>query len=210
VKIAQTLDGFIAGEYHQRMQISCSEASQWVHRLRSRVDAIAIGGGTAVSDNPQLNVRGVPGHSPQRIVVCRGTQLPAELRMFQDGGAPCLVYSRDPQKALPAKVQEWPSSLFEEAWLQLLKQLGEQGFHRVLLEAGATMAGLVLQSPQLWNRFLLLTSPILLGKGLPWNSTLGKDWIDSLHLSRFELIGSDYLAEFENVHRNHSSSRSNP
>lgn len=210
VKIAQTLDGFIAGEQGQRTQISCPEVSTWVHRLRSRVDAIVVGGGTARNDNPQLNVRGVPGHSPMRIIVCGTSEIPPTLQMFQDGGAPCLVYSQGPQKALSAPVQIWPAPAFPEAWQGLMTQLGAMGYHRVLLEAGATMAGLVLSDSRLWNRFLLLTAPTFLGKGLAWNSSLCKDWIDSLHLSRFDLIGSDFLAEFANVHGNHSVSRSHP
>lgn len=210
VKIAQTLDGFIAGEHRERTQISGAEASQWVHRLRARVDAIIVGGGTALHDDPRLNVRGVPGHSPQRIVVCGSTPLSPQLKMFQDGGAPCLVYSRGPQNLLPATVQSWPSPDFAESWIALLQQLGEAGYHRVLLEAGATMAQLVLCDVRLWNRFLLMTAPRFLGKGLPWSAALGQTWIDSLHLSRFELVGTDYLAEFENVHGNHSGPRSNP
>jgi len=143
-----------------------------------------------------------------RIILNGTSQLPASLLLFHDGEAATLVYSRVPQNALSAAEQQlWPSEVFADAWLSLLKQLGDLGFHRILLESGARMAGLMLPDIRLWNRFLLLTASKLLGRGLPWSRDLPDDWNHSLHLSRFERIDCDFLVEFDHVYRNNSSSR---
>ena len=214
VKIAQSLDGFIAGAQRERTQITGAVTGEWVHRLRARVDAIAVGGGTALHDDPQLTVRGIPGNNPMRILVCSRTELPLNLKLFQDHAAPTLVYSKHPQTALSGceqvQVETWSAPEFAEAWLGLLARLGAQGFHRVLFEAGAKMAKLLLEDARLYNRLLLLTAPKLLGEGLPWERDIAPTWKDCLHLSRFELVDCDFLVEFEHVHRNNSSDRHNP
>jgi diaminohydroxyphosphoribosylaminopyrimidine deaminase/5-amino-6-(5-phosphoribosylamino)uracil reductase len=214
VKIAQSLDGFIAGPRGERTQITCPETSLWVHRLRARVDAIAVGGGTVRHDDPQLTVRGVEGNNPFRIIVTRSAQMDSRHKILCDGEGPTLVYSQEPPDDLlsspQVQMKQWPGSSFSEAWLAILKDLGAQGFHRVLFEAGATMAGLLLHDSRLWNRFYLLTAPKILGEGLGWKSQIIPNWKDSLHLSRFEVIGCDFLTEFENVHGNHTSSRTRP
>jgi len=208
VKFAQSLDGYIAGPLGERTQITGLQTAEWVHRFRARVDAIVIGGGTAQHDDPQLTVRGVPGNHPVRIVMHRRSVLSENLHVFQDHLAPTILYARSQNLVLPEAVQcmPWPSDDFSAAWRALLAELGAQGFHRILLEAGAAMARMVLSEPWAWNRLLLLTAPKILGKGLDWKGGMAQGWNESLHLSRFELIGNDYLAEFANVHGNHSSS----
>jgi len=200
VKIAQSLDGFIAGVLRERTQITGAVTGEWVHRLRARVDAIAVGGGTALHDDPLLTVRGVVGNNPMRIVVCSRTELPVNLKLFHDQAAPTMVYSRLPQSALSGcehvQLETWSAPEFAEAWLGLLARLGAQGFHRVLFEAGAKMAKLLLEDPRFFNRLLLLTAPKLLGEGLPWERELVPTWKDGLHLSRFELVDCDFLTEF--------------
>lgn len=210
VKIAQTLDGYIAGPRGERTQISCPKANAWVHRLRARVDCITVGAGTALHDDPQLTVRGTQGNNPLRIVVSRHTQLPPHLKLFQDQEAESWVYSLSPQLALAGIEKRWPCEDFSIAWLSLLSELGSLGMHRVLFEAGSHMASLLLSDARLWDRFLLLTSPFFLGDGLRWGQGLPPNWKDSLRLSRFESIDCDFLAEFEHVYGNHTSTRNHP
>lgn len=209
IKIAQTLDGFIAGPKGERTQISCPEASQWVHRLRARVDIIAVGGGTVRHDDPLLTVRGVPGHSPRRLIVSRSGDLPAHAKTLSDLSATTLLFSANDSSFSWSNIPRipWGHETFAESWQDLLQKLGSEGTHRILVEAGATLAGLFLPNSTLWNRFLLLTSPIFLGEGVSWSSSIGKDWKDGLRLSRFGNLGHDFLAEFEHVYRDHTSGR---
>jgi diaminohydroxyphosphoribosylaminopyrimidine deaminase/5-amino-6-(5-phosphoribosylamino)uracil reductase len=68
LKIAQTMDGFIANSDKTPFKITSEESQIELHRLRSFCDVVVIGGGTFRSDNPQLTVRKVAGANPQRII----------------------------------------------------------------------------------------------------------------------------------------------
>lgn len=210
VKIAQSLDGFIAGPNGERTQITGEDTARWVHHFRARVDAIVIGSGTLRHDNPQLTVRNVPGNNPNRIILCKSGLVDPGMHLFNDGEAPTLLYVQKNRmhfaESSRVQVMEWRGEDFASAWHSLLEELGRQGYHRVLVEAGATIASLLLGGTAHWNRFFLLTAPKILGEGLAWRSGLPIKWKDSLHLSRFEGIGCDFLTEFENVHGNHSGS----
>ena len=81
VKIAQSLDGAVAAADGTSQWITSQESRAHAHEIRSRVDAILVGTGTALSDDPRLNARGSDGmeleHQP-RPVVLGATELPAE------------------------------------------------------------------------------------------------------------------------------------
>lgn len=209
VKIAQSLDGYIAGTHRQRIQLTGEKTGLWVHHQRALADAILVGGGTLRYDDPSLTVRQVPGNHPVRIVVNGDRELSSRNRLFQDHAAPTRVFSRAEQPQLPDEicVQRWPDSRFAPSWEWLVTQLGQEGMHRILFELGATVAGFLLPQHALWNRFFLLTAPKLLGEGLNWNVNLPANWKDGLYLSRFEPIGCDFLTVFEHVYRDHSDSR---
>jgi diaminohydroxyphosphoribosylaminopyrimidine deaminase/5-amino-6-(5-phosphoribosylamino)uracil reductase len=84
LKSAQTLDGFIALNSGESKWISCDESRKRAHLLRHEFDAVLIGSGTAIKDDPQLTVRNVPGRNPKRIVLDSELNLPVNLKMFND------------------------------------------------------------------------------------------------------------------------------
>ena len=71
VKIAQTMNGFIAKADRSPLKITGDESQVELHRLRSFCDAVVVGGGTFRADNPQLNVRLVDGASPEKFIFTR-------------------------------------------------------------------------------------------------------------------------------------------
>jgi diaminohydroxyphosphoribosylaminopyrimidine deaminase/5-amino-6-(5-phosphoribosylamino)uracil reductase len=71
LKIARTMDGFIANSDRTPLKITGEESQTELHRLRSFCDAVVVGGGTFRYDNPQLTVRNVRGANPQRIIFSR-------------------------------------------------------------------------------------------------------------------------------------------
>lgn len=83
LKIAQTLDGFIALKNGESKWITCEESRRRTHRLRSEYDAVLIGKATALSDNPQLTVRSVTGNNPLRVVCDTNLSLPSDLDIFK-------------------------------------------------------------------------------------------------------------------------------
>jgi diaminohydroxyphosphoribosylaminopyrimidine deaminase/5-amino-6-(5-phosphoribosylamino)uracil reductase len=93
LKWAETSDGFMGSGSAVRLLISGEETNKLVHTWRAAEDAILIGAGTAVLDDPLLNVRLVEGHSPLRIIIDVSAQLPAGLKMFNDG-QPVVVVNK--------------------------------------------------------------------------------------------------------------------
>lgn len=85
LKWAETADGFMGSGSAERLFISGEETNKLVHTWRAAEDAILIGAGTAVLDDPLLNVRLVEGPSPLRIIIDVSRQLPDDLKMFGDG-----------------------------------------------------------------------------------------------------------------------------
>ncbi|HXH99493.1 MAG TPA: bifunctional diaminohydroxyphosphoribosylaminopyrimidine deaminase/5-amino-6-(5-phosphoribosylamino)uracil reductase RibD [Sphingobacteriaceae bacterium] len=82
LKWAQTSNGFFAPADGSQKWISSPEAKRLVHRWRAEEDAVLVGKNTALSDNPQLNVRKWKGKNPVRIVIDRHLQLPQHLHLF--------------------------------------------------------------------------------------------------------------------------------
>jgi len=93
-KYAMTLDGQIATKAGDSHWISSEEARRWVHRLRSQVDAIMVGVGTVLADDPQLTVRLVDvSRQPLRVVIDPRGETPPSARVRSDG-LPTLFVTR--------------------------------------------------------------------------------------------------------------------
>jgi diaminohydroxyphosphoribosylaminopyrimidine deaminase/5-amino-6-(5-phosphoribosylamino)uracil reductase len=93
LKWAETADGKVAGPGGRRMQISGPGSSKLVHRLRANSDAIVVGIGTVLSDDPLLTPRDVPlRHKPLRIVLDRGLRIPPQSQLVRTArGWPTVV-----------------------------------------------------------------------------------------------------------------------
>ena len=84
LKVAQTSDGFIAKQDGTSKWISSSASRKTVHRLRSEYDAVVVGRGTAVLDDPKLTVRSVHGRNPFRVLIDGKLRTPLDAAMFND------------------------------------------------------------------------------------------------------------------------------
>src|SRR5450631_692269 len=90
-QIGQSLDGRIATESGHSKYINGPGGLDHLHRLRALVDAVVVGVGTAIADDPQLTVRRVAGPQPARVVIDPRGRLSADARMFADNGARRLL-----------------------------------------------------------------------------------------------------------------------
>ncbi len=144
-KYAATLDGRSAAADGTSRWITGESARADVHRLRAEVDAVLVGVGTVLADDPQLTVRPDPGRQPLRVVLDRTGRTPPSARVH-DGAAETLVLDAPPREALVA--------------------LQERGVVSVLLEGGPTLAGAFL-AEGLVDRVVGYVAPALLGDGLP-------------------------------------------
>lgn len=181
VKMATTLDGRIADPDGASKWITGRKARAFVHHLRSMYDAVVIGAGTAVKDDPRLNVRLVRGRDPVRM--CLDPQLDSVRRgarlVDSDGGRTVYVCSpgRPRSKAelaisLGADVWEIPESgdgLDLEAFLT---RAASEGLLSLLVEGGAATVTSLVRS-RLVDKLYLFTAPKLMGGGLSWLGDAG-------------------------------------
>jgi riboflavin-specific deaminase-like protein len=169
-QLGQSLDGRIATDTGNSHYINGLEALRHLHRLRALVDAVIVGVGTVIADDPRLTVRhGVARQSgaagPARIVIDPNGRLPTSARMLADDGAPIYViqdrsHPRPPSVtpiSLPAR-----QGLFDPR--DIVAAVAALGFRRLLVEGGAATISAFLAAGAI-NRLHLCVAPLVIGSG---------------------------------------------
>ena len=168
-QIGQSLDGRIATATGHSKYINGPAGLDHLHRLRSLVDAVVIGVGTAVADDPQLTVRRVAGPHPARVVIDPKGRLPPSAKMFtKDGVRRLLVTAEGATCSLASEVEvvALPSVGGRIAPPAILAALAERGLRRILIEGGADTVSSFLTAGCL-DRLHVVVAPIILGAGRP-------------------------------------------
>lgn len=173
-KVARTADGFAGGAGGARIAVSCPDASEWVHRERARYDAIMLGIGTVLADDPLLTVRlpGLEMRSPVRVVLDSGLRLPLASRLVRGAeSVPVWVVATEdaPVEAevrlTAAGVEVMRVSRADDGHLDLgeaLRLLAARGITRIFSEGGPTV-GERLALAGFADEVVLSTSPKPLG-----------------------------------------------
>ena len=174
-KAAMTLDGRINSPPESRW-ITSEASRQDAMKLRSRVQAILVGGGTVRVDDPQLTVRGVsPSSQPLRVVWTRSGQLPASARIFTDEFRDRTIVLRGISLG------------------SALRELGSREIASVLIEGGGRVLGEAFDA-SLVDEVCFYMAPILVGGAIPVTSGRGvRDNEHAVRLSsvQFKRIGSE-------------------
>ncbi len=168
-QIGQSLDGRVATNSGHSHYINGPAGLAHLHRLRAIVDAVVVGVGTALADDPQLTVRRVAGPNPARVVIDPGARLPAGAKMFARDGVRCLVMTaHDAKPQLPAEIEivRLPSLQRRIAPEAILSALSERGLRRILIEGGAETVSRFLAAGCL-DRLHVVVAPIIIGTGRP-------------------------------------------
>jgi riboflavin-specific deaminase-like protein len=168
-QIGQSLDGRIATPTGHSHYINGPAGLAHLHRLRALVDAVVVGVGTAVADDPQLTVRRVAGPNPVRVVLDPNGRLPAKARLLADDGVRRLIVTAgDTKPAVPSGVEVVtpPNADGQIAPAAILAALAERGIRRVLIEGGADTVSRFLAARCL-DRLHVVVAPIILGSGRP-------------------------------------------
>lgn len=146
VKLALTVDGRTAAPDGTSRWITGDAARADAHELRRRSDAILVGSGTVLADDPRLTVRNdpVPPRQPVRIVLDRRGRVPAGAALFS-GDGDVVVYTGDPAAAALAGWRAAGAAVVEVRDPQplhpILEDLGARGVLQLLVEGGPTVAG---------------------------------------------------------------------
>jgi diaminohydroxyphosphoribosylaminopyrimidine deaminase/5-amino-6-(5-phosphoribosylamino)uracil reductase len=195
----QSIDARIATPSGHSHYINGTAALAHLHRLRALVDAVVIGVGTALADDPQLTVRRVAGPNPARVIVDPNGRLRATARVLAaDGTRRLVVTTASMPSALPADVEIVPLKAEggELVPMAIVAALAARGLRRVLVEGGAGTVSRFLAAGCL-DRLHILIAPIILGGGRP---SLTLPPIERLEQAvrapmRVHLLGSDVLLD---------------
>jgi diaminohydroxyphosphoribosylaminopyrimidine deaminase/5-amino-6-(5-phosphoribosylamino)uracil reductase len=172
-KAACSLDGRIATVGGESQWLTGPAARTLGHRLRHRVDAIVVGIGTVLADDPQLTARlpRRPGRDPIRLVLDSRLRLPLAARMLHlDSEAPTWVATTNqaPQETIRAlegtgaQVLVLPGDAGRVSLLALLEELGARQVQSLLVEGGAETLGAFFDQ-RLVNQFYFFYAPKILG-----------------------------------------------
>ncbi len=168
-QIGQSLDGRVATIEGRLEYINGPDGLAHLHRLRALLDAVVIGIGTALADDPQLTVRNVAGPNPARIVIDPRGRIRAGARIFaRDGNRRLVVTAEGRALQLPPDIEvvSLPAPEGTIAPAAILAALAERGFRRVLIEGGAETISRFLAAGCL-DRLHVIVAPIILGSGRP-------------------------------------------
>ena len=165
-QLGQTLDGRIATVAGASKYISGQEALKHLHRLRASVDAVLVGVGTVVADDPQLTTRLVDGPSPRRVVLDPRGRTPGEAQILHDGGEQPLLITAPgidtPPGAEVLHLAPRPDGGFCPR--AVIAALGEMGMRRVLVEGGAETLSRFIDAGAI-DLLHVLVAPMILGSG---------------------------------------------
>lgn len=194
-KVASTLDGRIATATGESQWITGPTARAWGHRLRASHDAILVGIGTALSDDPELTCRlpGLEDRSPLRVVVDSSLRLPPTAKLAATAGSiPTWVVTgpspdSDRVKALTALgVEAIPVAAAKGRVdpAAAMAALAGRGITRLLVEGGAAMAGALLGAGLVDRLEWFRAASLIGGDGLPAVAGFGVEALAAM--ARFE------------------------
>ncbi|MBN1290674.1 MAG: bifunctional diaminohydroxyphosphoribosylaminopyrimidine deaminase/5-amino-6-(5-phosphoribosylamino)uracil reductase RibD [Candidatus Latescibacteria bacterium] len=193
LKLAVTLDGKIADAHGHSAWITGTETRRRVHQWRAWADAVLVGVGTVLVDNPRLTVRDAEGTDPLRIVVDSTLKTPPDAKIFSDnnvliattelsdesrrnefekrGIEICMVDTQDGRVSLP----------------HLLSILGKKSISNLLCEGGAVLATALIKK-KLADKVIVTISPKIIGNGINAINDIGiKNINNAIELKEVEI-----------------------
>jgi len=170
LKSAMSKDKKIAYENGNSKWITGSKTRKFVHILRSKYDAILVGIGTVLKDDPKLTSRIPNGKDPHRIILDSKLQIPSNARVFDSKNVTIVTTSKSSphkRKKLMKKSRIWIIGKSKVNIKKLLKKLGQTGITSVLVEGGSEINTSFLKQ-KLVDKFYFFFSQKLIGKkGIP-------------------------------------------
>jgi diaminohydroxyphosphoribosylaminopyrimidine deaminase / 5-amino-6-(5-phosphoribosylamino)uracil reductase len=206
LKLAMSLDGRIAAEGGDSKWISSDESRAIVHRWRRECDAVVVGAGTVLADNPRLTCRTPGGRDPVRVIIDARLRTSSNARMFfMRSKAPTILVTteanlreanlryRNPGVELLAM----PDRAGEIDLATLMSEFARRGWNKVLIEGGARTAASALAAG-IVDRIAFFVAPRIIGAGTSAVEGLGFSKVrDSIPVDNVSVmrVGLDLLIE---------------
>ena len=199
LKWAMSLDGRTALPNGASQWITGPPARAWVHQLRSRVDAVIVGGGTVRADDPLLTSRGLRDPEPLRVVLSRSLDLPSEARLWDVSAARTLIAHgpEEPDGSLPDGPESLSLKVCEPA--ALMEMLAQRGCNAVLWECGPELAAAAIRQGCVQD-VVGVVAPTLMG-GVAARTPLADlgftamDQVDRTFFEPPQQLGDDWLLQ---------------
>lgn len=214
LKLAASLDGKIATSTGDSQWITETASRNYVHSLRNQVDAVLVGIGTVLADNPRLTCRLPGGRNPWRVILDGRLRIPLKahlLRQREPGKTIVVTGPRSPRKKIEAiqdcgaRVWKFPLRAGRISFAPVLKKLAQMGLLSVMIEGGATMASWALKE-DIVDKILFFYAPKLIGGegrgmigGLGIRKMSQVRSIKNIEIKRFgtDFLVSGYLKRWE-------------
>lgn len=204
MKFACSLDGKIATVSGESQWISCEESRKFTHHLRDINDAILVGVGTVLADNPSLTTRLIEGKNPVRVIVDSKARIPLNSKVVTDKSARTIVAvtSNAPQEKISALknlgVEIITAGDGRHVDLEILmRELAEREITSVLVEGGGKIHFSMLNSG-LVDKIFAFIAPKIIGGANSLTAVEGTGFeklSDAVTLKNFtaERLGEDFL-----------------
>ena len=199
---AQSIDGSIAAQPGTPLALSSPASLKMTHQLRASHDAILVGIGTILADNPQLNVRYVLGPNPRPIILDSTLRCPPNTRCLDVARRPIIATTEQAPRArqhelqaLGACILRFPNNAQNQIDLHTLaSRLYLEGIRTLMVEGGASVITSFLQA-QLVDRLIVTIAPMMVGGVRAVNQTLTN--LPRLRNPSMERYGNDWVLSGE-------------
>lgn len=214
LKLGMSLDGKIADGRRRSRWITGSASRREVQELRRRADAILVGAGTVLADDPSLLPKPAKGRRPFRVILDSRGKVPASVRALADADRSRTIMATT--RLCPAqRLGEWkkrgaqvwilPRAAGRVSLPAVIKRLGKLGILHVLCEGGGEVAEALLRA-RLVNAFVFYLAPRILGGHDSVGAVGGRGWplarAPELRFTGCRRLGQDMVITAMPVHEN--------
>jgi diaminohydroxyphosphoribosylaminopyrimidine deaminase/5-amino-6-(5-phosphoribosylamino)uracil reductase len=206
LKLAMSLDGRIAVANGGYKWISSPPSRELVHRWRRECDAVMVGAGTVIADNPRLTCRVAGGRDPVRVIIDARLRTEPTARVYRERSKAATIlvttnanlararskYARAGVEVISVGARGGVLALDE-----MMHEFGRRGWCNVLIEGGAKLAGSALDA-DIVDRVAFFVAPKIFGSGLPAIEAMHSRRVrDASGLVDFTArrVGDDWLLE---------------
>lgn len=179
LKLATSLDGRIATANGASKWLSSPASRRLVQEMRCRADAILVGVGTVLRDDPRLTRRRRARKQPLRVVLDRELRTPKDARVLREQGSCLLVCASGAPASRRRRIEAAGAEVVvlrrsgRAAWLELLRLLGSRGILEILIEGGSEVATSAIQAGVVNGVTIFYTPKLIGGDGIPMVGGLG-------------------------------------